>query len=628
VDIENGKPIVTLVMLDQNGLPLTPEHLEGWGFMLAQIVVDEDTGISRYQNLILADVEGQTYTLNGETFEPMLVVASQPRADSNGTWQAVDATTGTYTYTFGTELTLEINADRTTTVAMYLYRNGRSDVANDSFTFVPASGEPKITREVVTIEACNTCHNELAFHGGTRRDITLCVTCHTDQNIDPETGNVVDFRVLIHRIHRGEFLPSVESGVPYQIIGYRQSSHDYSTVAWPQDVRNCSTCHSGGQDSDNFKNQPQIAACTACHDNVNPITGENHPGGARADGSCGNCHVPDGNEFDASVTGAHTIPVNSQQLAGFNIEILSLSGAPGESPTIVFRISDDVGNPIPPVETDSLRVTVAGPTSDYVEMTRETIYTSSAPENLPAVEDLGDGQFSYTLEYAFPAGASGTYAVGMEGYRNETISGYDDLVRVTAFHPVAYLSMTEGEPVARRQVVDLEKCNQCHNELAIHGGNRKNPEYCVLCHNTTNSDIAVRPESERPPTSIHFKVLIHSIHIGTDRARDSYVVYGFRGSLHDFTDLRFPGFVNDCETCHLPGTYTLPLPAGSQPTIVLEDGEVVSSVLPATAACTSCHDTTAALGHAQLQTTAEGIETCSVCHGVNREADVQAVHSP
>lgn len=623
-----GQPVVTITLHDAIGVPLTPAHLEGWGFMLAQIVLDEETGLSHYQNLILAEVQGQPYSMNGETIEPALTVADQPQADSKGTWNEVNAPAGIYTYTFGNELTLAFDPNLTTTIAAYLYRNGRSDVANTAFTFLPAGGEPGLTREVVTIAACNACHNRLAFHGGTRQDTQLCITCHTNQNIDPETGNLLDFRVMVHRIHRGEFLPSVESGEPYQIIGYRQSSHDYSDVAWPQDVRNCTTCHTGGADSANYKTQPQVAVCTACHDNVNPVTGQNHSGGARADGSCANCHVPEGNEFDASITGAHTIPTKSTQIAGFNIEILSLAAAAGESPVIDFRITNSAGEVIDPLEADSLRVTVAGPTSDYVSVTRETIYASSSPDVVPALEDLGDGVFRYQLAYTVPAGDSGTIAIGMEGYRNETIEGYDDPVRVASFNPVAYASLTGGEPQPRRQVVDVTKCNQCHNDLAIHGGSRKNPEYCVLCHNTTNSDIEVRPESELPPTSIHFKVLIHSIHIGEDRNRDSYIVYGFRGSLHDFTDLRFPGFADDCETCHLPGTYTLPLPAGVQPTIVLQDGEIVSSTLPVTAACTSCHDSTEALGHVRLQTTENGIETCSVCHGANRDADVGEVHNP
>jgi hypothetical protein len=32
-------------------------------------------------------------------------------------------------------------------------------------------------------------------------------------------------------------------------------------------------------------------------------------------------------------------------------------------------------------------------------------------------------------------------------------------------------------------VVAAQKCNGCHNALALHGGSRQNPQYCVFCQN-------------------------------------------------------------------------------------------------------------------------------------------------
>jgi OmcA/MtrC family decaheme c-type cytochrome len=147
-----------------------------------------------------------------------------------------------------------------------------------------------------------------------------------------------------------------------------------------------------------------------------------------------------------------------------------------------------------------------------------------------------------------------------------------------------------------------------------------------MCHNPTGSDGEVRPEEELPPTSIHFKVLIHQIHRGEERSEKPYIVYGFEESVHDFSELRFPGNLADCQSCHLPGTYELPLPSGVQPTIITEADEVVSTTLPIRAACTGCHDSPAVAGHAELQTTVAGLETCEVCHGPSSELDVATVH--
>ena len=66
------------------------------------------------------------------------------------------------------------------------------------------------------------------------------------QTVDPDTGNSIDFEVMIHKIHMGSSLPSVIAGTPYQIIGFQQSVNDFSSVVFPADTRNCRMCHEGG----------------------------------------------------------------------------------------------------------------------------------------------------------------------------------------------------------------------------------------------------------------------------------------------------------------------------------------------------------------------------------------------
>ena len=61
-------------------------------------------------------------------------------------------------------------------------------------------------------------------------------------------------------------------------------------------------------------------------------------------------------------------------------------------------------------------------------------------------------------------------------------------------NPVAYFSV-DGSPIKpRRKVVDIDTCNTCHDRLALHGGSRREVEYCVMCHNPQNVDWNRRPK--------------------------------------------------------------------------------------------------------------------------------------
>jgi len=557
------------------------------------------------------------YTTRVQTSPITGVSATQAAADSGGTW--TDLEIGHSTYKFKTVLPEGYDVTKTHTLAVYATRNvtdfiGKNYYDNVEHDFRPDGQGVTETWDKTTNAACNRCHDLLSAHGGSRQDIKLCVTCHQPQTVDPDTGNTVDFKVMVHKIHRGEFLPSVEAGTPYIIIGNSQSVHDFSDVVFPQDIRNCVRCHTPEATQSNvWYTFPSRAACASCHDNIDWVTGANHPAGPQADDSaCASCHVPQGGrEFDASIIGAHTVPYKSTQLKGLNAEIVTVvNAAPGQHPTVIFRITENDGTLVPPSSfttesgSSNLNLLMGGPTTDYA---------------INPVRERADGAHfdgataSYTFTEAVPANATGTWAFSIEARRDVAVEfppPGDDTIREAAFNPVHYENLAGGTADPRRMVVDIANCNTCHGQLAFHGGQRLNPQECVMCHNPNFT-------SEDPPSaSLDFKWLVHRLHRGEDLTQP-YL---------DFNHLRFPGDLRDCLTCHVDGTQQVleNMPAGRLPTQTPND--FYTPQQPTAAACLGCHDSQSAAAHAFVMTAPFG-EACASCHGPDAEFSVDKVHA-
>lgn len=575
---------------------------------------------------------------------------------------------GVYQYTFSTQLPSDYDANSTTTLGVQAARDltsfGLSKyVANVTYDFVPSGALVTQVRDIVRTENCNQCHDPLAVHGGNRRDTKLCVLCHQPQNTDVFTSIPADFKVMIHKIHMGANLPSVtrrrlnvlgtsgsgtattasgatqgpvEEGVLPAGTPYKLVNSDFSTVVWPQDVRNCTTCHQKGTQSDNWKTNPSRAACGSCHDDVNFDTGQNHAGGVRADDSqCSICHPPDtGLEFDLSVAGAHTMPWKSKQLAGLKLEITEVTGTkPGDKPTVSFKVSDNKGNPVDATKLTSLGFNLAGPTTDYTFVTRGATGSPATENALPTVRPTRSG-FTYTFATALPQDAKGSFAVGAVASRNVTIRGslvgQSFSVNEYAFNPVFYFSVDGSRVVPRRQVVDVNKCNVCHDQLALHGGPRRNAsEFCEMCHNPANTD---DPNGSRnagfkvpvgiAPQSINFRFMPHRIHSGKELTRD-FTIYRTIG-VFNYNGLRFPGDRRDCAKCHVNKSNELPLPKGLAN--ALAPREFYSPLGPTASACLGCHDKIDAAAHTYLMT-APFAESCPVCHEEGADFAVSKVHA-
>ena len=182
--------------------------------------------------------------------------AEQASTDSGGTYTEISV--GTYMYKFGTAVPADYDMDATHTMGMYARRDLTEFdfdryVENALDHFVPSGSNEPVPRDIVTTETCNgRCHDPIALHGGSREEVGLCILCHNpNQDIDPDTGNSVDMPLMIHKIHMGEGLTN-----GYNIIGYRQTDHDYSHVVYPAEINECESCHTGGTPTENF---PMVA---------------------------------------------------------------------------------------------------------------------------------------------------------------------------------------------------------------------------------------------------------------------------------------------------------------------------------------------------------------------------------
>jgi len=400
-------------------------------------------------------------------------------------------------------------------------------------------------------------------------------------------------------------------------------------VVFPQYIGNCTMCHQQAAQANNYLTKPSRRACGACHDNVNFATGLNHVNLPEPDDSmCAQCHIPQGeNEFDASIIGAHTNPMFSTQLPGTTFKLVSVTNHnAGQKPTVTFTVTNKQGAVIPLSTMASLSLIMSGPTTDYgVLQSGTSAYIS---ETATGATQVG-GQYVYTFTNSIPSTAKGTYAIGIEGYVNITLNPGTTIAetqRDAGFPQVSYFSVDGSAVAARRTVVTEANCDTCHQLLNAHGGFRQNVVYCVLCHNPNQTDAPTRPASAAPNETVHFKVMIHKIHTGTNLT-SPYTVYAHGGTPTDFTQILFPGDTQDCNKCHGTATQEIPLPAGVLPTQTARS-YINPTTLPITAACAACHDDLPTSAHALTNTSSLLGEACVVCHGESGAYAVTTVHVP
>jgi OmcA/MtrC family decaheme c-type cytochrome len=663
----SGVISVTYTITDPNGLPLDATGATTPGVVsLAYVAAYIPKGQAQYVAYTTSQATGA-----------VLGTITRPDFELGGTAMRIGP--GQYRYTFMAEAPAGFDPTVTTTVAV----DGNRDLtpfalgtsyAGTTFNFVPNGSPVTVTRDIIRTQSCNTCHYQLAFHGGYAHGMNMCVMCHQPQNADPVTGNTLDAKVFYHKIHMGSQLPSVigtttTPGVPFEVAGYMNALSNFSTVIDPADPRRCEVCHSqttGAAQATAFLTQPTRAACGSCHDNVDFATGVNHPGGPQSnDNLCSTCHIPQGElPFDASILGAHVVPTDTAAsypqnpdtlLPGINLAITSVTNtSAGQTPTVNFTLQNNKGDNIALSQTSTLQFTMAGPTTDYgyTSFGSGTANTAGyVTESAAKAACNASGSCTYTFTHAIPKAATGTYTIGGEALMDVTVlagTNSQQVVAAGAKNPVVNFSVNGAEVAPRRTVVTLSNCNNCHVDLSLHGNLRNNNEYCVLCHNPSNTDAGTRANAviasyrTQPAQGINFNLLVHRIHDGVnaaaDGAKNPYIVVGYGGSINNFSGILFPvmspagdaTYMQNCAMCHVNSTEQNDLPLMSGLHQVVDPQGWINPVQPISSACSGCHVSKEEASHflengGSIATDPLG-ESCSVCHAAGAQFAVDAEH--
>ncbi len=116
---------------------------------------------------------------------------------------------------------------------------------------------------------------------------------------------------------------------------------------------------------------------------------------------------------------------------------------------------------------------------------------------------------------------------------------------LSAANPNQWLAVS-GQ-TARRAIVTTAKCNGCHKSLGVftdavfHAGQRNDGPTCTFCHNVNGVDAG---------WTYNIKEVVHSLHASGMRTTP----YTWQAG-HTYWDVTYPSILNNCEACHVPGSY-------------------------------------------------------------------------
>jgi OmcA/MtrC family decaheme c-type cytochrome len=733
-----------------NGKVVQGLALTNVSFAIAKLVPGANGNPDQWVNYVYRK-ETATPTV-GPNGKAALVSAMQATTDPKQTdatlaaQQLVYNADGYYTYTFKTNITdptqtngVAFEPARTHRIAIQLsYQNaaGQTVLVNPyyDFTFdangnaVALTDPATQTRKMTDVAQCNTCHEKLGMHGGGRVDTQFCVMCHNPGTTDANSGNVLTLATMAHKIHAGKKLKAAldagKGGEDYVIWGYKDTKVDFAEVGFPQDLRNCTKCHTSSNPNtpqgDNWKTRPSREACLTCHENKpgsfwfsqHTFYNENRDPNAAAtllpNSECARCHAPGGAIAPERVHWAQNIVDTAKYK--MNIESAAYDTSTRKV-TVKYFLSDPTnGNTAYNLVTSDC--TAAAPnvcanTAKFGNLRFYVAYQSVPGQNTATTEfssfnngggtanayaylGTNDGNNHYTATISLPddsathvvSGSARVLSIGQVKEPQLQLMAATDprpevtprtLINVGVQHAYVDIALA-GNLVARRQIVSTDKCNACHGQLgtasgsntladAFHGGGRNYVEACVLCHDPNRMSTTVMTNGLSLNESYQFKRLIHGIHGSSQRTypftqgntvvgifnKDGTSVSGgapLAANVENYAaEVAYPAAVNgvpslNCNACHVNNSYENDrgtLGAVVQKPAGVTDPLQWSVISPRAATCTSCHDSSKAIGHVTSfglatfgdRTQAQSLqreEICADCHSSGGFKGIDIVH--
>jgi OmcA/MtrC family decaheme c-type cytochrome len=358
--------------------------------------------------------------------------------------------------------------------------------------------------------------------------------CHNPGTVDANSGNVLTMQTMVHKIHAGRLLASLDpaqGGEHYTIWGFNASKHDYSEVGFPQDLRNCTVCHTAANpktpQGDNWKTRASKESCLTCHAGVPGSTFDTtHKDFALAILGAGGTpqDIPNANCADCHRAGTSVSPErvhfnqNEDHAAKYRVTIESATFDPtARVVRVVYYVSNPTANDTrynlvtadctfpapnqctPPSGTNNtqfgnLRFYLAYPNmvGQPMNVTEFTAYNNGGSgANAFLYKGTNDGSNRYTIDIPVPADSATAVAQGtarvvgigqVKEPKLEAKAAIDPrpvvtpppgqpvpFVNVVAQHTYADVVLS-GTPNPRRQVVSNEKCNVCHGALGTTSG--------------------------------------------------------------------------------------------------------------------------------------------------------------